>query len=316
MPEVTLPSGFAPDRIDRVLAGLLEGVSRAQVQRWIDEGRVSVDGRPARSKDRVAAGQRIAYEVMVEPGTTAEPDAAVPFRVVYDDAHLVVVDKPAGIVVHPARGNLRGTLVNGLLALPGFERSVDERDPDGQRRPGIVHRIDKDTSGILVVAKDAPTREGLKQQFATHTIHRVYQAISVGVPTAERYDTWYGRHPSQRIKFSSRGTGGKRAVTHVRLRQPLRLGCAWVECQLETGRTHQIRVHLAEQAGCPLLADALYGTRPAHPTLREIADQLGRQALHAATLGFTHPITGEMLSFDSPLPEDMQRALDALRALA
>lgn len=315
MPEFQLPPGYGPERVDRALTASIDGVSRATVQRWIDAGRVRVNSRPARAKDRVAGGDIITYDPAPEPPTAAEPDAAVQFAVLYEDADLIVIDKPPGLVVHPARGNLDGTLVNGLLARPGFERVVDARDPEGQRRPGIVHRIDKGTSGILVVAKSVAAREGLKAQFSAHSIERAYLAISVGVPRPGRIETCYGRHPTQRLKFTSVLDVGKRAVTNVEVLERLAQGCALIQCRLETGRTHQIRVHLAEQARCPLLGDALYGARNQSGPLEQLARTLGRQALHAAHLGFTHPVTGAKLSFDTPAPADFAAALEALQVV-
>jgi 23S rRNA pseudouridine1911/1915/1917 synthase len=303
------------ERVDKALARLLAPTSRATIQRWIGEGRVHVFGNVCRPRDVVGPGAVIDVDPGPEPTSRAEPDVAVPFDVVHEDAHLIVVYKPAGIVVHPARGHWSGTLVSGLLARPGFTVApADERDPEGRLRPGIVHRIDKDTSGLLVVAKDATTREGLKRQLADHSVSRVYHALTVGVPRSERIETLYGRHPRSRLRFTSRLEQGKRAVTNVRVLETFHAGAAaWVECRLETGRTHQIRVHLAERSGTPLLADALYGAVPSHAGVRALADALGRHALHARTLGFVHPITGERLRFDSELPADMSAALAALR---
>jgi 23S rRNA pseudouridine1911/1915/1917 synthase len=318
MPErFVLASGQKRERVDKVLARLLAPRSRATVQRWILEGRVTRDGAVCRPKDVVGAGAVIEVEPGPELTSRAEPDATVPFAVLYEDPHLIVVNKPAGIVVHPARGHRTGTLVSGLLARAGFTSApADERDPEGKLRPGIVHRIDKDTSGVLVVAKDAVTREGLKDQLAAHTVTRVYDALTVGVPRAGRIQTLYGRHPRSRLKFTSCLTEGKRAVTNIAVLEVFRgAGAAWVECRLETGRTHQIRVHLAEQVKTPILADALYGGATGSEELGKIAATMGRQALHARVLGFKHPITGAPMHFDSGLPDDFRAAVDALRKL-
>jgi len=287
------------------------------VQRWISEGRVKIDGQICRPKQTVRGGSRLEVEPSDPPPSTALPDPDVKFQVLYEDQHLIVVDKPAGLVVHPARGHASGTLVNGLLARGGFERaSADARDPNASVRPGVVHRIDKDTSGVLVVAKDEPTREGLKKQLSEHTMERLYRALTLGVPKSGTIDTLYDRHPRSRLRFTSKTTRGKRAVTNVRVVETLALGrAALVECRLETGRTHQIRVHLSEQAGTPLLADWLYGRAPLAPELQAIVTALGRQALHAAVLGFVHPVSQGALRFESPLPADLSAALVALRAL-
>ena len=292
-------------------------VSRATVQRWIAEGRVKVDGKICPAKQLVRGGTRIEVEPSEPPPSMATPDPSVTFRVLYEDPQLIVVDKPAGLVVHPARGHATGTLVNGLLARGGFERaSADARDPNASVRPGVVHRIDKDTSGILVVAKDEPTREGLKKQLSEHSMERVYRALTLGVPKSGSISTMYDRHPRSRLRFTSKTDHGKRAVTHVQVVERFGGGrAALVECRLETGRTHQIRVHLSEQVGTPLLADWLYGHTPGGPDLQAIAAALGRQALHAAVLGFVHPATQEKLRFESPLPQDLATALEALRAL-
>lgn len=305
------------ERVDKVLARLLGEVSRATVQRWIDEGRVKVDGKPCRAKDSVNAGNAIEVEPGPAPTSDAAPDASVVLDVQYEDAHLLVVNKPAGLVVHPARGHATGTLVNGLLARPGFSQpSPDPRDDDASLRPGIVHRIDKDTSGLLVVAKDDRTREGLKEQLARHSVERAYLALTVGVPKTGTIRSLHTRDPRSRLRFTSRTKEGRTAVTHVRLLETLAGGrAAFVECRLETGRTHQIRVHLSEQTKTPLLADALYGRQPPAVDLAQIASALGRQALHAAVLGFIHPISAEELRFEVPPPADFAAALAALRAL-
>jgi 23S rRNA pseudouridine1911/1915/1917 synthase len=236
--------------------------SRAAVQRWIEHGRVLVDGHPGRASAKVPRGATIEVHPELPPASNAAPDASVIFTVVFEDAHLLVVDKPAGLVVHPARGHEDGTLVNGLLARGGFERApIDPGDPAGHLRPGIVHRLDKGTSGLLVVAKEARAREALKALFAKHDIEREYLAIVVGQPEDARIETLHARHPTDRLRFTSRVNDGRRAVTELRVVE--RLGpCAVVACRLETGRTHQIRVHLTEQAKAPILGDPLYGKRP------------------------------------------------------
>ena len=312
-----LGPGQPPDRLDKVLTRLLPGTSRSTIQRWIDEDRVRLSGKPCRAKDSVGPGAVIEVEPGPPPASDATPDAGVQFGVLYDDEELIVVDKPAGLVVHPARGHASGTLVNGLLARPGFERAAaDPLDPAGSLRPGVVHRIDKDTSGVLVVAKTERSREHLKAQLAAHSVERLYLALTVGVPAAGAIRTHYGRHPRSRLRFTSLVDDGKHAVTHVLVRETLAGGrAAYVECRLETGRTHQIRVHLSEQRKTPLLADALYGRVPRDPDIAAVAAVLGRQALHAAVLGFVHPTSGQELRFESPLPADFERALATLRAL-
>jgi 23S rRNA pseudouridine1911/1915/1917 synthase len=232
----------------------------------------------------------------------------MPLAIVHEDRWLVVVDKPAGLVVHPAPGHEGGTLVNALLA-----HCRDLRGIGGELRPGIVHRIDKDTSGLLVVAKDDATMASLAGAFKAHAVERVYDAFVVGKPPGAegRIDTLFGRDPRERKKFSSRVRTGKRAVTNWKAIERF-AGAARIEARLETGRTHQVRVHLAA-LGCPLLADRTYGRPPKDPELRAIAETLGRHALHARHLGFVHPATGERLSFSSELPPDMRTALEVLR---
>ncbi len=303
------------ERLDKALAGLMPEVSRATIQRWIGEGRVRLNGGSCRARDSVTEGDHVEVEAGPAPPSRAVPDASVEVDVVYEDSDLVVVNKPAGLVVHPGRGHSSGTLVNGLLALPGFgSPPSDPLDPEGPKRPGIVHRIDKDTSGLLAVAKNPLAREGLKSQLAEHSVDRLYQALTLGVPAPGLIRTLHGRHPYSRVKFTSRVARGREAVTEVSVAATFWAHrAALVECRLQTGRTHQIRVHLAEQLQCPILADQLYGRAPEEPELRALAAQLGRQALHAGVLGFTHPRTEKRLTFEVPLPADMRAVLDRLR---
>jgi 23S rRNA pseudouridine1911/1915/1917 synthase len=308
---VVVPASHEGERLDRALSTLIPDVSRAEVARWIEAGRVSVEGRVAtRASERVRPGQRIEAVPLPPPPSDATPDPSVRFTVLYEDDAIVVVDKPAGLVVHPAKGHWEGTLVHGLLARGPLAEAEDEAE--GPPRPGIVHRIDKDTSGVLVVARTAVVREALKKLFAAHELERVYDAIAVGtLPDRKTFDTLHGRHPTDRKKFTSRTREGKRAVTHVQVVERFEHAVR-VECRLETGRTHQIRVHLAE-ANAPLLGDQLYGKPPRDPRVRAIGEELGRQALHARVLGFVHPITKKKMRFEAPWPEDFAAAVSALR---
>jgi 23S rRNA pseudouridine1911/1915/1917 synthase len=298
-------------RLDRFLAGATQW-SRSELQRWIANGRVAVDGAVATSaSDKVSAGARVEVTPEEAARTDAEAEEGIAFDVLFVDDDLVVVNKPAGLVVHPARGHASGTLVNGLLARGLFD-SLEASDDDAHMRPGIVHRLDKGTSGVMVVARNALAREGLKAQFQAHTIDREYVALVVGDVATQTFASLHGRHPTRRLEFTSRVATGKRAVTHVEASERLG-GATLVVCRLETGRTHQIRMHLAEN-GTPVLGDPLYGRPPRAPTLRSIADELGHQALHARLLGFVHPRTGERVSFSAPPPADFAHALERLRA--
>lgn len=295
------------DRLDKALAEVTD-LSRARLQALIAEGQVEVDGQPATSaKAKVAAGAQ--FTIRVPPAAEAEAQPQeIPLDVVYEDDHLIVVNKPAGMVVHPAAGNPDGTLVNALLhhcrgQLSGI---------GGVARPGIVHRIDKDTSGLLVVAKSDKAHEGLARQFKDHSIERRYLAICAGHPNPPQgtIATRIGRSDSNRKKMAvldKNSSRGKHAVTHYKTLRKLR-SAALIECRLETGRTHQVRVHCAS-IGHALLGDPLYGRTPGE--LRQIIKDLGfeRQALHAAVLGFEHPVSGEWLEFEADLPADMQELI-------
>jgi 23S rRNA pseudouridine1911/1915/1917 synthase len=310
--------GLPRDRLDKLvvrwLAEAALPTSRSEVQRWAQHGRVLVDGAPCKASAAVALGVLVEVRPEPPPLSHALPEPSLVVPIVYEDEHLLVVDKPAGLVVHPAKGHESGTLVNALLGRGGFESaSFDARDPVGHLRPGIVHRLDRGTSGLLVVAKDAPTREALKALFAKHDIEREYLAVVVGVARDATYDTLHGRHPSERLLYTTRVSEGRRAVTHVRALESLG-SASLVACRLETGRTHQIRVHLAECAGTPVLGDPLYGRPPRDPLLVALARELGHQALHARVLGFVHPATGRPLLLESALPNELSTLLARLRA--
>ncbi len=316
---LVVPREASGARVDRFLAAALVGTerapSRSELQRWIEHGRVTIDYSPCGAADKLREGTRIRVSPEPPPRTRAVPESGVAFCVLYTDDDVVVVDKPAGLVVHPARGHDSGTLVNGLLALGVFDAFGEGGAVDGYERPGIVHRLDKGTSGVMVVARNAQARERIKQQFAEHSIERAYEAIAVGNVVDRTFSTLHGRHPTDRLRFTTKVNEGKRAVTHVRVVAHLAGGRAsHVECRLETGRTHQIRVHLAE-SGTPILGDPVYGRPPRDPDVRAIAEELGHQALHARVLGFTHPTTGERVRFETPPPEDFARALLRLHRL-
>ncbi|HEY0627414.1 MAG TPA: RluA family pseudouridine synthase [Allosphingosinicella sp.] len=296
-------------RLDRALAAAVPTLSRERLKALISSGEVRDDA-GAQVRDPASKAKVGAYEVRVpEPRPAHNEPQDIALDIVFEDDHLIVVDKPAGMVVHPAAGNLDGTLVNALLHhCAGRLSSIG-----GVARPGIVHRIDKDTSGLLVVAKTDRAHEGLSAQFAKHSIHRRYEAVVAGIPNPPEgsVDAPLARSSVNRQKMAIvEGGRGKRAVTHYRLIRPLR-EASLVECRLETGRTHQVRVHMTS-LGHPLLGDPVYGrTKSVH---RDLLNQLEfkRQALHAAELGFLHPVSKEDLTFKSAIPSDMQELLKAL----
>lgn len=296
-------------RLDRALAAAVPTLSRERLKALISSGGVA--GPAGLVRDPAVKALAGDYLVTVPEPKPAHNEAQdIALEIVHEDEHLLVVDKPAGMVVHPAAGNFDGTLVNALLhhcagRLSGI---------GGVARPGIVHRIDKDTSGLLVVAKTDVAHEGLAAQFARHSIYRRYLSITSGIPipVAGTIDAPLARSAANRKKIAVVGEGrGKRAVTHYRIVEPLK-GAALVECRLETGRTHQVRVHMAS-IGHPLLGDPVYGR--VRNEQREILKRLNfhRQALHAAELGFVHPVTKAKLSFKSALPSDIQELFGALR---
>ncbi|MBU7579602.1 MAG: RluA family pseudouridine synthase [Porphyrobacter sp.] len=323
MNEPQIITGTIPEtagsgaRLDKALAEAT-GLSRARIQNLIDEGRVDIAGRAATSASMAAtsASMKVAggapFRIILAAAMPAEAQPEdIPLAIAYEDAHLIVVDKAAGMVVHPAVGNITGTLVNALLHhcrgnLSGI---------NGVARPGIVHRIDKDTSGLLVVAKSDAAHEGLAVQFAAHPVHRRYIAVTAGIPSPPEgtINARIGRSDADRKKMTvlpNNSSRGKSAITHYKVLERLD-EAAVIECRLETGRTHQVRVHCAS-IGHPLLGDPAYGRTP--KPLRATLERLGfaRQALHAAELGFVHPVTGEMVQFRSDLPADMAELIDQL----
>ena len=299
-----------------MITAVLAELSRAQVQRLIDDGRVQLNGTVVtKTGAKVRAGDALVVSVPPPVPLEVLPEP-IPLAVMYEDAELIVIDKPAGLVVHPAAGHASGTLVNALLF-----HCKDLSGIGGVMRPGIVHRLDKDTSGVMVATKTDRAHAALTAAFAEKSaggkgpgaIERSYLAITSPAPPQGRgaLRTQYGRHPTQRKKFSSKVAAGKHAVTHWEVVEKLH-EAALVRFVLETGRTHQIRVH-ASDAGWALVGDPVYGHKPRDERTAEVARVLGRQALHAAILAFSHPVTGERLRFEAPLPADLQAALAALR---
>ena len=324
MPAKSLEAhAAAPDRLDKALALAFPEVSRARFQALIAEGAVRVEGKPVTEpRHKVKPGDSLSV-VLPEPTPAAPQAEEIALRIVHEDKDLIVIDKPAGLVVHPGAGNETGTLVNALIAHCGESLS----GIGGVRRPGIVHRLDKDTSGLLVVAKNDRAHHGLSDQFAAHgrdgRLERSYLAIVWGVPERRSgtVSAAIGRSTANRQKMAvSRGASAREAVTHYEVLE--RLGtpplASLLRCVLETGRTHQIRVHMAH-IGHPLLGDSVYGAgfRSSATKLSDAAKMalksLNRQALHATTLGFEHPVTGKPMHFDSPAPDDFGTLLAALR---
>ncbi len=328
-----------PDRLDKALARDVPeeaALSRSRLMRMIAEGDVTREGVPVTDpKARVAEGD--VFDIVVgEAADVATEAEDIPLTVVWEDADLIVIDKPVGMVVHPAPGSATGTLVNALLHHFGGTLS----GVGGEKRPGIVHRIDKDTSGLLVVAKSDRAHHGLAAQFEAHDVTRRYLALVHGVPDAAdprlrgikgvsfepggivKIATQLARHKTDRQRQAVLESGGRHAVTRARVVEAFGTppSAALLECWLETGRTHQIRVHMSH-AGHALIGDQTYGGRrrlaakAVGEAVAEAANTFPRQALHAATLGFEHPVTGEWLEFSSPLPDDMERLIEMLRAL-
>ncbi len=294
-------------RLDHVLSELLPEFSRSRLQQWVRQGWVTVDGRVARPRDRLSGGEDLHVRVLRER-TIPDLPQALPLEIVFEDEHLLVVNKPSGLVVHPAAGNPDGTLLNRLLHHAPELATLP--------RAGIVHRLDKDTTGLLVVAKTLPAHKGLVEQLQARSIKREYRALVVGVlVTGGTVEGAVGRHPVERTRMAV-VSGGKPAVTHYRVIERLPAH-TFLKVELETGRTHQIRVHLAHIRH-PLVGDPLYGGRPRLPkggTEDQIRALQGfrRQALHAVRLRLTHPVSGQVLEWEAPIPEDFRGLLSALR---
>ncbi|OAG28631.1 RluA family pseudouridine synthase [Thermodesulfatator autotrophicus] len=290
-------------RLDSFLAEKIPEITRSQAKKLIESRHVKVNENIVeKPKYKIKADEKIEVIVPAPKPLEIKPEKEVPFEILYEDKHLAVINKPPGVVVHPGAGHYEGTLVHGLLA-----RLKDLSGIGGELRPGIVHRLDKDTSGLLVVAKDDPTHQALTQMFKDRQVKKVYLALVHGVPrlAAGKIEKPIGRHPVNRQKMSVHAKSGREAITFYRIREKFSKA-ALLEVEPKTGRTHQIRVHLAF-IGYPIVGDELYGgARPHGPKAR-------RQMLHAFRLEFKHPVTGEDLAFEAPLPEDFEELLNELR---
>jgi 23S rRNA pseudouridine1911/1915/1917 synthase len=295
-------------RLDQALARALPQYSRARLQGWIEAGAVKVDGRVPRPRDKIQGGEHVRIEARLEPETRVSAEK-MPVDVVYKDRGIFVINKPAGLVVHPGAGNASHTLQNALLALDPKLALVP--------RAGLVHRLDKDTSGLMVIARTPEAHAALVEAIAAREVERAYLAICVGVMTGGgTVDEPIGRHRTQRVKMAVR-SDGREAVTHYRVLKRFR-GHTLVRAELETGRTHQIRVHF-DHVGFPLVGDPVYGTRRripkgATPVLIAALDSFKRQALHATKLALVHPLTGKALEWEAPMPADMVSLLEVLES--
>ena len=304
--SLTIPVEYAGQRLDQVLAELLADYSRTRIKDWIDEGRVKVDGAQLRPKDKVAGGEHVEVDAVLPAAVDVEAQA-IDLTIAHQDSQVIVINKPAGLVVHPGAGNAAGTLQNALLHFDDKLAQVP--------RAGIVHRLDKDTSGLMVVARTVEAHTVLVRAIEAHEVQREYEAVCLGVMTGGgSVDAPIGRHPVDRLRMAIR-ENGRDAVTHYRVLQRFR-GHTHVRLTLETGRTHQIRVHMAH-IKYPLVGDQAYGGRlllpkGASPELIDALRGFRRQALHAARLAFEHPKSGKPIECTAPLPKDMQALIDVL----
>ena len=305
----TIPRHFARQRLDAALAELFPDYSRSRIQQWIKAGKVLLDGEVPKPKVKLLGDERVEIQVEAEPLDDGCYAQDIPLDIIYQDEQIIVVNKPVGMVVHPAAGHKDGTMQNALLH---FDEHLNEVP-----RSGIVHRLDKDTSGLLVVARNIKSHKNLVAQLQARTVHREYQAIVLGVMTAGgTVNEPIGRHPRDRKRMAVR-LDAKEAITHYRISERYR-GHTRIKVNLETGRTHQIRVHMSH-IHYPLVGDPVYGGRVMLPRgateeLKTALKAFKRQALHAARLGLVHPASQQTVHFDAPLPDDMKQLIDVLRA--
>ncbi|MDB5815009.1 MAG: pseudouridine synthase [Rhodocyclales bacterium] len=299
--QIVVPNDLGGLRLDAALAKMLPEHSRSRLQEWIRDGRVSVSGRVLiDTRYKLAGGEAISVETLAHPAALVDAPEEIPLDIVFEDEQLIVINKPAGLVVHPGSGNWSGTLLNALLA--------HDASLAGLPRAGIVHRLDKETSGLMVVARTLTAQTELVRQLQEHSVKRHYAALVLGKPNQIGFvDAPIGRHPTQRVKMAV-VENGKPARTHYRLVEQF-ARCAQVECVLETGRTHQIRVHMAH-VGHPLVGDPVYG--PKRQSIRAAAS-FTRQALHAFRLGLVHPFSRLPVQWEVPLPEDLRALITAVR---
>lgn len=311
--KISCPFDLPAQRLDSYLSEQLPEISRSQLKKLVEDGRVSIDGHAVKASYKLRGGEQITV-ALPQPQETSAVAEEIPLDIYHEDQDLIVINKPAGMVVHPAAGHWQGTLVNALLY-----HCHDLAGIGGELRPGIVHRIDKDTSGLLVAAKNDISHQHLAAQFKQHSITRRYLALVHGIVDQQRgtIDQEIGRHPQQRKKMSVNTRQGRRAVTHWKLLKRYdKVNLSLVECALETGRTHQIRVHFSA-AHHPLIADPLYGSRSREAAvkdlpLKRLIATLPGQALHAFKLGFIHPTTGKYLEFSCQMPDTLSRIIDYL----